>query len=202
MKKLLAVFVAVIFTIALVQCGGNGSTGAENKYLGKLPGIAASYVAEYDELKADKKKVSDLNDALELKQKEDKLDEESVKAIEDEIKNLKLPVSIPFEGEVNTAEYELKEVKITGAKYNQVEFTATILPKKTGEYLFGYVRLTDAAGKLIAPPKDWCVFAVNNMYNKNDGQQIEMKGYFRGLEKLGNLEKLVFKTREEYEKTK
>lgn len=200
MKNLKYLVVLIIGTFLFTDCGDSVSTGASNKYIGSLPGIAEAHKNKIDKLESDAKNATKMDEAFEINQKIKLAKEEVEKLVKEETAKLPLPIAVPYEGEIKIDKYEVNDFKITNCLYNTIEFTATITPKVTREYLFAYVHLVDAKGNILESPKDWAVFAVSNFRDVKEGEQIEMKGYFRGLEKLENFEKAVFKTKEEYDK--
>ena len=202
MKKTISILFIVIVSILFIKCSNSQSTGASNKYLKELPGIAVSYKIKLDKLKEERENARSVDESMDRSQEYKLQNKKADNAIQEELKKISLPVNIPFEGEINTSEYKLKNISITGAQFNQLEFTCSVIPKVTKQYLFGYVQLTDVSGKPLESSKDWAVLAVSNFRNVKEGEEIEMKGYYRGLEKLENFEKVVFKSRDEYKKNK
>ena len=203
MKSVLNVLIICIIALTVVNCGDSSSTGASNKYLGELPGVAEAYETQIEELEKKSKTATSMDEAFELEQKQKLAKEEAKEKIKEVTQKISFPIHVPYEGELSPAEYEVKSVEITNASFNSLGIKAVIVPKVTREHLFAYLHLVDKDGKPLASAKDWAVLAVSNFRNVKEGEEIEMRGsYNKGIENLENFEKIVFKTRDEYQANK
>lgn len=202
MKRLLTT--TIIFSLAffMIQCGDGGSTGATNKYIGEAPGIAQSSVVKIAELESEGKNVTDFNDLAEISKELETAKKETESKIDELAKTLQFPIEVPFEGDFDNEEYTINKLTITDVRYNEIEIQADLTSKVTRDHIFGYLQALDADGNPLLSNKDWAVLAVNNWRDLKEGETAIMKGYFRGLEKLENLEKFIFHPRSEYEKYK
>jgi len=188
----------ILFAMISINCGDSTTTGASNKYLGKLPGIAQAHEQKIEELKSDGKKAATVDEAFAIQQKVKLAKEEVEKIFAEEVKNISFPISIPFEGATKTDLFEVKDFKITGASFNTITFSVKVIPAVDEKTLFAYVHLADAQGKVLPNVKKWCVLAASNFHNVKKGQEIEMKGAYKGLENLETFEKAVFALEEEF----
>ncbi len=202
MKLVLRITALITFTFFMVCCGDGGSTGATNQYLGEAPGVAQSYTVTIDELETEQDEATDFQTLAELEKEIDQADEEAEARVEEIEASLNLPIEVPFEGNVDNEEYKIDKLMITGVRYNDIELTAEITSKVTRSHIFGYIQALDADGNPLLSNKDWAVLGVSNWRELKEGESAVMKGYFRGLEKLEDLEKFSFHPRSEYEKYK
>lgn len=202
MKLVLRITALVSIAFFMVYCGDGGSTGATNKYIGEAPGIAQSYTVTIDELETEQEETTNFEALAKLEKEIDQADDEAEARIEKIESSLNLPIEVPFEGAVDNEEYVVDKLKITGIRYNDIELTAEITPNVTRSHIFGYLQALDADGNPLLSNKDWVVLAVSNWRELKEGEPAVMKGYFRGLEKLENLEKFSFHPRSTYEKYK
>lgn len=202
MKLVLRITALVSIAFFMVYCGDGGSTGATNKYIGEAPGIAQSYTVTIDELETEQEETTNFEALAKLEKEIDQADDEAEARIEEIESSLNLPIEVPFEGAVDNEEYVVDKLKITGIRYNDIELTAEITPNVTRSHIFGYLQALDADGNPLLSNKDWVVLAVSNWRELKEGEPAVMKGYFRGLEKLENLEKFSFHPRSTYEKYK
>ena len=186
----------------LTNCGESVSSKATNKYLGEAPGFAQSYKEKIAGIEKDAEEANSLSQLEDYNKKRKELNKEAEEKFDDIIKSLNLPKKIPFEVQQKDEKYEVNNLEITDIMYNQIELTADIKSKVTRSHIFGYLQAVDEQGNPLESSKDWVVLDVIQWRNVKEGEPAVMKGYFRGVEKLENLEKFVFKTREEYEKNK
>ena len=202
MKNEIKSLFVLMFVFLLTNCGESESSKVTNQYLGEAPGFAQDYTEKITDIEKDAKGANSLSELEDHDKKRKELNKEAEEKFDDIIKSLNLPKKIPFEVQQKDEKYEVNNLEITNLLYNQVELTADITSKVTRTHIFGYLQAVDEQGNPLESSKDWVVLDVNQWRNVKEGEPAFMKGYFRGVEKLENLEKFVFKTRKEYEKNK
>jgi len=202
MKNVIKSLFVLMLVFLLTNCGESVSSKATNKYLGEAPGFAQSYKEKIAGIEKDAEEANSLSQLEDYNKKRKELNKEAEEKFDDIIKSLNLPKKIPFEVQQKDEKYEVNNLEITDIMYNQIELTADIKSKVTRSHIFGYLQAVDEQGNPLESSKDWVVLDVIQWRNVKEGEPAVMKGYFRGVEKLENLEKFVFKTREEYEKNK
>ncbi len=200
MKNLIKSVLFLALTFLISNCGESGSSDITNKYLGKAPGFAKNYKEKIAVVEREGKDAKSLAELEDYDKQRKLLKKEAAENLEQLAKSLKFPITIPFEVKQEDEKYKVNNLKITNLMYNQIELTAEITAKATRSHLFGFLQALDAQGNPLQSNKDWVVLDVIQWRNVKEGQPAIMKGYFRGIEKLGNLEKFVFKSREEYAK--
>jgi len=110
LRKIGITIIGICVLFLLACCGDGSSSGADNKYLGKLPGIAKQYSEEIDGLKKDLKESADMEEAFSLDKEIDLLEEESDKAIEEYLASNPI-INIPFEQQ-GDYKFTIKDVSI------------------------------------------------------------------------------------------
>lgn len=202
MKLVLRVFAITSIAFFMVYCGDGGSTGATNKYIDEAPGVSQSYTVKISELEQEQEESTDFGTVAELEKEIEQAEEEAKTRIKEIEATLTFPIEIPFEESFENEKYTINKLKITGIRYNDLLFEAEIIPKVTRSNMFGYVLARDADGNPLLSNEDWTVMMVYNWRDTKEGEPAVMKGYFKGLEKLEDLEKFTFHPRSEYEKYK
>lgn len=196
--------VSVLFL--LVGCGGETSS---NKYLGKLPGIAKEYSEDIDGLKKDLKESTDMAKSFSLDKEIDLLEEESDKAIEEYLASNPI-TNIPFEQQ-GDYQFTVKEVSVH-PKYSsdasRLQFIAKVtitedIKKSFGfaRDFFAYIKAIDKEGKSLTR-RYGVMMNYNNRGPFKANMEVEMAGSLDGPADMVTFEKLVFVSKEEYEKQK
>ena len=200
MKNLIKSVLFLALTFLISNCGESGYTDVTNKYLGKAPGFAKSYKEKIANIEREGKDAKSFAELEDYSKQRKKLKKEANENLDQVAKSLKFPINVPFEVKQEDEKYKVNNLKITNLMYNQIELTAEITAKTTRSHMFGFLQALDAQGNPLKSSKDWVVLDVSQWRNVKEGEPAIMKGYYRGIEKLGNLEKFVFKTKEEYAK--
>jgi hypothetical protein len=201
MKTFLLSLTLLIFVLILSGCGDSVPI-KKNKYLGDLPSLAKSYKLEEEKLTNDAKSATTMDEAFSAENKKKLAKENITKTFKAEAAIMNLPIEIPFEGETETNQYVLKNLRITDITYNNVIFSATVVPSVTREYIFAYLQMLDENGNVLESGKDFGVLTVYNFRDVKAGEEVEMAGTFMGVHKLENFDKAVFRTKEYYEQNK
>ena len=208
MRKLNLLLTTIIgTTLLLSSCGGGGSL-SENDYLGKLPSMANKYQTEIDGLKEKAKQATDMDDAFKY-QKEYKLKkEEADKAIEEYMATAEFANPIPFEN-LPENKFEIEEITITGASRTRMNMEAKVKIKEdmkneyggNEKYFFGYFKAVDAEGNTLGKVG---VFASKlsggGPFTAN--METTINGSLDKLSEMDNFNKLIFISRDEYNKLK
>ncbi len=201
MKLIIKSFFVIVLALLINNCGESKTSGATNKYLGEAPGFAQTYKEKISNIEKEAKEAKSMADLAEYDEKRKELKKESKEKLDQIAKSLNLPKDVPFEGILEDEKHKINNLQITNVMYNQIELSAEITSKVTRSHIFGYLQAIDANGNPLESNEDWVVLDVSQWRNVKEGESAIMKGYYRGIEKLENLEKFVFKTREDYEKT-
>lgn len=206
-KQSLLISTAIVFAIVITSCGGGG-IGSSNKYLGKLPGLAKKYTTEIEELEKKAEEATDMDKAFKYAKEAENLEKEADKAIEDYVAENEFNEIVPFTT-LSDVKYEVKEVKVSGASIERAQFIAKVrvtddIKNKYGgleRYLFVYVKAVDKNGEILGEPT---VFAspMGKKIELVKGAELEIKGGIKHLKDLGNLDKIVNITKEEYDNLK
>jgi hypothetical protein len=208
-NKSLIYLMGIIFSMTLIlsSCGG-GSSVPNNDYLGKLPAISDKYQLEIEKYKEESKQATDMEDAFKYERKYKLAKEESDKAIEEYASSNLIDAVIPFDG-LENSKYEVLELKVKGAHRTRVDLIGKVkikedLKNKYGgfeKYFFAYIKAVDKDGLLIGKP----TVMSSNMGNRDPytaGLEVPVHGSIGNLRFFGDFEKIVFISKEEYDKTK
>jgi len=198
--------IGINVVLLLVCCGGETSS---NKYLGKLPGIAKEYSEDIDGLKKDLKESTDMAESFSLDKEIDLLEEESDKAIEEYLASNPI-TNIPFEQQ-GDYQFTVKEVSVH-PEYNssasRLQFIAKVtitedIKKSFGfaRDFFAYIKAVDKEGKSLTR-RYGVMMNYNNRGPFKANMEVEMAGSLDGPADMVTFEKLVFVSKEEYEKQK
>ncbi len=199
---------ATIVVFLLTSCGGGGgSTTTTNEYLGKLPALEKKYYEKITEIKQEIKESSDLKGAFELSKKQEALQEERDKKIDEYIASNPLTKPLPFEALSGTP-YTIKEVTVNKASAGNlnIKFSVTIDEDMKNKYggiektLFIYYKAVDSQGTDIPDSK---TVATNfKRIELKKGVEYEAFGSWQSDEvsKMEDFAKIVEITKEEYNK--
>ncbi len=210
LQKTLLTITGISVLLLLAYCGDSGSGGASNEYLGNLPGIAKEYVDEIDGLKKDLKESTDMEESFSLDKEIDLLEDESDKAIEEYLAGNPI-TNIPFEQQ-GDYQFTVTEVSVHpeySSSASRLQFIAklTVTEDIKGEYgnftsdIFAYIKAVDKEGKSLTKRYGVMMnYNVRGPFKAN--MDVEMAGSLDGPADMVTFEKLVFVSKEEYDKQK
>ena len=200
-------FVSVMYFIG---CGSEGSKAEGGGVLGKLPSIAKKAINELEGLQDDMMKAYKKMDEKAYNKAEEKA-KEVKKKTDAEMKSIieaNNGIEIPFEQEADKDKFLIKNIKVTGAHFKRsdneayinIEATFEAVVDETGT-LFTYLRFVDKEGREI---KGWAVLMLMASRNKpiKAGETYTLKGAYSCIENLQNADKIIVKSREEWESKK
>lgn len=201
-------FVTIAFLHASCDGGTNASDTYYNKYLGKLPGIAKKYTEKIDKKKKDLKECTDFEESFKLSKELELLDDEVDKAIDEYLASNPI-TNVPFEQKADY-QFKIKEVWIESASSYRINFKAKVTitedirnnwgnPPGFAKWFFAYVQAVDKEGNSLT--KRPGVFGSRRGPFKAD-MEVEMDGDLVRPADLINFKKLIFISREEYDKLK
>ncbi|NOR87540.1 MAG: hypothetical protein GQ527_08030 [Bacteroidales bacterium] len=201
---LLAVFLGL--SLMLSSCGG--SSDSENEYLGKLPALSDKYQGEMEEFKEKVKQATDMDDAYKYEKKYKLAKEESDQVISEYLTTHKLETPIPFEMEVDS-KYEVLDLQVKGASRTRVDLISNVrikedLKNKYGgfeKYFFAYIKAVDKDGNMLGKPTVMSS-SMSNREPYTAGLEVPISGSIGNLRYFGEFDKIIFITKEEYEKNK
>ncbi len=203
-RQSLAIVIIVAFILS--SCGGNSYP--ENEHLGKLPGIAQKTMNKLKGLQGDMKDAQKNMDVKAYKKAEEKAKEikEKAEAEMTAVFEAKGGLEIPFEQQADKDLFMVKSVKATGAHFGKREarldleltFEPVVDIPRTA---FTYLRFVDKKGAEI---KGWAVLMLMSSRNKpiTAGETYIMKGSYLGISNLMDVDKVLIKSREEWESKK
>jgi len=145
-------------TLVLAGCGGGGSV-QENEFLGTLPGMAANYDTQLEDLKTKAKESTSMDDAFKYDKEYDLLKEEADKKIEEAFATTNFEKGIPFQG-LDSDRFTVETLTATGAGRTRLNLEATVKAKEDlkneyggwEKYIFGYIAAVDAQGAFLGEP--------------------------------------------------
>lgn len=217
MNKLTNHIVFTLTTIVVIfflsSCGGGVSN---NKYLGELPGLAKKYSQEIDDLKTSLKASTDINESFGLKKELDNLKDEAKDAIKDYLaKNTLAP--LPFEQNaeypftINEVTVDPKNKSISSLQLDaQIKFDKSLTAEELrnmfggfGSAAWAYAKVLDSKGNYLG--KSMFKLSVpysNEKYRVKEGTDYTMKGTIFKLGEMEDFAKLVFISKDDYNKQK
>ncbi|MBV1923659.1 MAG: hypothetical protein KUG68_06510 [Flavobacteriaceae bacterium] len=203
MKNLLHAFsyaaVAFLAFFLITSCGGGSDSVSTNEHLGELPGIAKNYsdkmVAKKEEIKLN----TDQDKAFKLYKESEILEEEAEKKVEEHL--VAHPINnIPFEM-ISEYPFTIKDIAVKRCSDTRIEFKANVtMTKNYPKRLFAYIKAVDVDGNQLTRKNG--VMGESSFSKKSfkEGEEIELSGSVDGPADLVNFEKLLFVTKEEYNK--
>lgn len=182
-----------LLTIHFFSCTDN----ANNNLFGNLPSIAEKYKLKIEKVQKELSQTTDLPKgrelSLELLKIKDEADSELISYFDSNLSNL----SISFLHEIENELFSIKSIQIVSVSFNQIEIEAEFIAKTDSRNsVFAYLKFSDLNGKDIP---GWIV-AISNKGLKKDSV-FKFTGSFTGIEKLVNAEKILVKSREDYERS-
>jgi len=182
-----------LLTIHFFSCTDN----TNNNLFGNLPSIAEKYKLKIEKVQKELSQTTDLSKgrefSLELLNIKDEADSELISYFDSNLSNL----SISFLHENENELFSIKSIQIVSVSFNQIEIEAEFTAKTDSRNsVFAYLKFSDLNGKDIP---GWIV-AISNKGLKKDSV-FKFTGSFTGIEKLVNAEKILVKSREDYERS-
>lgn len=195
----------ILAMLFLLSC--NGSQMKENKYLGKLPSMAAEFEKNIDALEKEIKASKDLEEAFKLDKEFKELKEKARKEIVLYMNAYDFP-AIPIK-DLESNPFTTTELKVNNASKSRVNLKGKVkiekdLKNKYGGYeksFFAYIKAVDENGEIIGKP----TVMASDMSNRGPfkkGSQVEMFGSIGPLAQLVNLDRIEFISKEEYQQNK
>lgn len=194
-------------SLVLAGCGGGGSV-QENEFLGTLPGLAANYDTQLEELKQKAKESTSMDDAFKYDKEYDLLKEEADKKMEETFAATKFEKGIPFQG-LESDRFTVETMTATGAGRTRLNLEATVKAKEDlkneyggwEKYIFGYIVVVDAQGGFLGDPTV-LASAMGARPEYKAGDEIKMTGSIGPLKDFVNFAAIKFISKEEYESKK
>jgi hypothetical protein len=182
-----------LLTIHFFSCTDN----ANNNLFGNLPSIAEKYKLKIDEVQKKLSQTTDLPKGRELSLELLKIKNEADFELRSYFESNLLSLSIPFLHENKNELFSIKSIKIVRVSFNQIEIEAEFIAETDSRNsIFAYLKFSDMKGKDIP---GWIV-ALSDKGLKKDSV-FTFSGSFTGIEKLVNAEKILIKSREDYERS-
>jgi hypothetical protein len=182
-----------LLTIHFFSCTDN----ANYNLFGNLPSIAEKYKLKIDEVQKKLSQTTDLPKGRELSLELLKIKNEADFELRSYFESNLLSLSIPFLHENKNELFSIKSIKIVRVSFNQIEIEAEFIAETDSRNsIFAYLKFSDMKGKDIP---GWIV-ALSDKGLKKDSV-FTFSGSFTGIEKLVNAEKILIKSREDYERS-
>ena len=215
MKKLLnRVIPVILFMIVIFLLQSCGEKLSSNEYLGELPGIAKKYTKKIAETKKELKESRDMNDAFGLQKDLKNLKDEAENAIKEYIANTELK-PLPFEKKGDYP-FTIKEIKVDPKNSSisslklaaQIKFNKNFTAEEVrdmfggfGSIINAYVNVMDSKGQKIHNT----VFNLripysNDEFRIKEGVEYTMNGLIYPLSNMDQFGKLIFISRDEFNK--
>lgn len=205
-NKILILFAFVISAFFLANCGGGTST---NEYLGELPGIAKEYTEKIAKMEKDIKECTDLGEAFKLTKEKKLLGDEADKAVEEYLTSNPI-TDLPFEQKADY-QFSIKEIAVESVSDSRINFKAKVTIKEDirnnfgtppgfANTFFAYIKAVDKEGNSLTRK-----FGVTGPWGRGPFKAdmvVDIHGSLDGPADLANFDKLVFVSKEEYNKQK
>lgn len=207
-NSLAFLFSGIIIAFFLSGCGGSSSSGtSSNQYLGKLPGIAKKYKEEIGNKKKELQASTDLEKAFKLSKEAKILAKEADVRIAEYLAVHPI-LNIPFEQKPNDR-FKIKEVRVERASKSRIHFKASILitrdilnnwgnPPGFSNHFFAYVKAVNKEGNSLT--RRYGVLGSRGSGPFKADTETELYGSLNGPADMVNFEKLVFISKEDYNK--
>ncbi|MBS4034134.1 MAG: hypothetical protein KGZ85_06690 [Ignavibacterium sp.] len=180
-----------LLTIHFFSCTDN----TNNNLFGNLPSIAEKYKLKIEKVQKELSQTTDLPKGREFSLELLNIKDEADSELRSYFKSNLLNSSIPFLHENENELFSVKSIKIVSVSFNQIEIEAEFIAKTDSRNsVFAYLKFLDINGKEIP---GWIV-ALSNKGLKKDFV-FTFTGSFTGIDKLFNAEKILVKSREDYE---
>jgi len=206
MKKF-NVILLIGVAVVLSSCGGASMT--DNTYLGQLPSISKKYQDLEDEYKEKGKKATDMDDAFKYDKEYKLAKDEGEKAVKEYLATYQFDTPIVFDANPDY-QFEISDLKVDGASYTRVNLVLKATMKedvknKYGgfqKYIFAYIKALDSEGKIIGNPTVMASPMGGKLPKFEKGVEINIKGGIGNLRDFENFDRIVFISKEEYNKIK
>lgn len=213
MKHLIQLCGAALIVAMMWGCGSKTSVPAleSNGYFGKLASIKQNFQLDDSTLSAKAKtEVKSMDDIVAMQSKMNKLKQDAQAEFAKEAGQLKLPITVTFVDSAGGAGFVVKDAKITAVDWDRATLTASVELKTDSEKSAGGQNMQftvpalmlDSNGKLLKDHSDvaWLIFASTK--EMKAGETHEVTGYLVMNKNSAALNKLVFKSYDEYKKAK
>jgi hypothetical protein len=219
MKKIelfLSLVLLVVVSLVIVSCGGSGTkteateektaeetkeavVPAANQLFGELPAMVSDYKNKIADLESEMKNNKDMDKAVKLNKELKDTKDEADKSVENYIKNLSKPITVPVIQEGNKELYKISEMVVEKGYFKNITFKANVeiikLPLPGGTI---YVQFY--AGE--EPTSNWLMFRALGLKGGFTAGQVYQFGTGTNPEKLIGVTKIVAKTQADYEASK
>lgn len=203
-EKLKRIFGLVIIFL-FISCGG--TTQKNNKYFGELPSLSAGFEKQLTQLEKEIKESTDLEEAFKLDKEYKKLKETATNEIEKYTNTFTFP-EIPFR-KLESDPYSVLELYVNSANKTRVNLKGRVEIKEDliNQYggfqksFFAYIKAVDEKGNLIGKP----TVMASDMSNRGPfkaGTEVDVFGSIGPLWEFEDFDKIIFITKEEYQKNK
>jgi hypothetical protein len=203
--------------VAIAAIIGSGCGGAKEKssvssegLLGKLPSIVDTYKKGDSTLEAEAKtSAKSMDDLVALQSKANKLKEDSKKEFTDAAAQIKLPLDIPFADSTDGKTMKIQSVQITELKWEGMKILVKAQMITPSEKIMGeivkptevFAWMIDKAGAPVkAVSENW--FMAMSSQNYKAGDVAELNSSIGNYVKTASLAKLVFKSKEDWNKAR
>lgn len=183
----------ILLSLFLFRCGED----VNNDLLLNLPSIAEKYKLKIEEVQKELSQTTDLLKGRELSLELLKIKDEADSELRSFFESNLSKRSISFIQENENELFSIKSIKIVSVSFNQIEIEAEFTAKTDSRNpIFAYLKFSDLTGKDVP---GWIV-AISNKGLKKDSV-FTFTGSFTGIEKLVNAEKILVKSRDDYERS-
>ncbi len=204
-KSFRLILSGLIVTLFLSGCGG--SSTSTNQYLGKLPGIAKKYQDKIGNKKKELQACTDLEKAFKLDKEAKILAKEADEKIAEYLAGNPI-TNIPFEQKVDDR-FKIIKVRVERASDSRIHFKANVLitkdilnnwgnPPGFSNHFFAYVKAVNKEGNSLT--RRYGVLGSRGRGPFKADMKTELYGSLNGPADLVNFEKLVFISKEDYNK--
>ena len=199
--------IIIVIAFLLSGCGGSSSGTNSNQYLGQLPDIAKKYLEKIDNKKKELQASTDLEKAFKLSKEAKILGKEADVKIAEYLAGHPI-LNIPFEQKADYR-FKIKKVRVERASTLRIHFIANVLitkdilnswgnPPGFSNHFFAYVKAVDKEGNSLT--RRYSVFGSRGRGPFKANMETELYGSLNGPANLANFDKLVFVSREDYNK--
>ncbi len=204
-KSLVFLFSEIILAFFLLGCGE--SSTHTNQYLGQLPGIAKKYKDKIGNKKKELQASTDLEKAFKISKETKILAKEADIKIAEYLAGHPI-LNIPFEQKPNNR-FKIKKVRVERASKSRIHFTANVLitkdilnkwgnPPGFSNHFFAYVKAVDKEGNSLT--RRYGVLGSKGRGPFKANTKAKMYGSLDGPADLANFDKLVFISKDDYNK--
>jgi hypothetical protein len=196
------------FALLLVVSSCGSAVLRENQTLGKLPALSEKYQNEIASYKEKAKQSTDMEEAFAMEKKFKLTKEEADQVINDYVAVNISEIAIPFE-QPEESQFEVLDMHLKGASRTRMDLVSKVkikedLKNKYGgfeKYFFAYIKAVDKDGNTLGKP----TVMSSGMGNRGPyiaGLEVPIEGSIGNLKYFVDFEKIVFISKEDYEKNK